>query len=455
VEAVLALLKLGDHPEDVYAWKTVNELFDVRRLLLPDCTDSSSASAAVSRLLSRQGLARTLKDFCGVLREKSGLVPNGLACERLKQLVEMGVDYESRSKGGDVDGFVRFLAESQQRELAVSSDVIRILTIHRSKGLWFDHVIVPLFEGDRSSSAIDAPTVSTPLYDGGQWVLSHLKKGCEAFNPKTRAAYEKMRSDRFAESLRTYYVALTRSKKSLYVVFPDDSDSNDYGKGLLMRDLIVTAIGGKLPYEIGVPPSLVPAQRPDSSDDGAVKRDVWEAQGTRESIERSSPSKSAHANGSTPSWLRASALFDADCGSAARHGVDVHAEYAKIEWADGDLASELPPAFRPAFVRSGENATVWRERSYELLIGNCWETGQFDRVVFTGGRDERSATIYDFKTNAREPGESDAAFAERMRLLYAPQMDAYRHALNRLTRIRTDRIRTELLLVSSGQAVIV
>jgi len=57
------------------------------------------------------------------------------------------------------------------------------------------------------------------------------------------------------------------------------------------------------------------------------------------------------------------------------------------------------------------------------------------------------------KTNAREPGEGDDAFAERMRTLYALQMEAYRQALSRLTGIPTDRIRTELLLVSSGQAV--
>jgi len=452
VEAVLALLRLGDHPDDVYAWRTVNDLFAVRKLIFPEGNDAAAVSEAVSRQLTRQGLARTLKDVCGVLREKGGLVPDGLACERLKQLVEMGVDYESRSKGGDVDGFVRFLSEAQQREIAVSSDVIRILTIHRSKGLGIDHVFVPLFEGTRSSSAIDAPTVSTPLYDGGSWVLSHLEKESVCFNRKTLAAYESMRSDRLKESLRTYYVALTRSKKSLFVVFPDDSNPDDYGKGLLMRDLIVTAVGGVLPYEVGEPPSLVPVKKGD--DDHVVRRrDVWAEGGERERIERCSPSRASHDGKNALRGIKAASLFDAEYGAAAHHGVDVHAAYQKIEWADAEMAATLPKAFREAFVKPSDDATVWRERSYELFDGKHWESGQFDRVVFSESDEARRATIYDFKTNAKRSDENDEAFAQRMRSLYASQMEAYRNALNRLTGIPTDRIKTELLLVSSGQAV--
>jgi len=452
VEAVLALLRIGDHPEDEYAWRTVNDRFGVRKLVLPACDDAAAASEAVSRMLTRQGLARTLKDFCAVLREKGGLAPDGLSSERLKQLVELGVQYESRGAGGDIDDFVRFLAKAQKREIAVSSDVIRILTIHRSKGLGIDHVFVPLFEGVRGTSAIDAPTVSTPLYDGGNWVLSHLKKDCISLNRKTLAAYESMRGDRLKESLRTYYVALTRSKKSLFVVFPDDSRPEDYGKGLLMRDLIVAAVGGALPYEAGDPPSFA-RPRQEEKTGPSVRRDFWAAGGKREQAERCSPSRASHGTWKAPQEAKAAVLFEADCGAAALRGSDIHAAYAKTVWADEQMAAGLPAAFRPAFVRPDVDATVWRERSYELFVGNRWETGQFDRVVFAGSGASRTATIYDFKTNAREPGESDDAFAERMRSLYVPQMAAYRRALNLLTGIPADRIAAALLLVSSGQAV--
>ena len=127
--------------------------------------------------------------------------------------------------------------------------------------------------------------------------------------------------------------------------------------------------------------------------------------------------------------------------------------YAAIEWADAETAAQLPEAFRPAFVRPGAAASVWRERAYELVDGDCWETGQFDRVVFVGSGADRVATIYDFKTNAREAGESEAAFAARMRTLYAPQMALYRQALSRLSGLVVERIGAQLLLEATGQAV--
>jgi len=452
VEAVLALLRLGDHPEDTYAWRTVNDLFPIRRLLLPDCTGAAEASAAIARLLSRQGLARTLKDFCGILREKGGLLANGLSCERLKELVEMGVTYEARATGGgDVDGFVRFLAVAQKREIAVSSDVIRILTIHRSKGLGIDHVFVPLFEMDRNTAAIDAPPVSTPLYDGGDWVLSHLHKDVVALNAQTRAAYERLRSARLKEALRTYYVALTRSKKSLFVIFPDDSDPREYDKGLLMRDVIVEAVGHKLPFESGTMPSCAPKQAKTAN--APLTRDVWPAVGRREIVTRHSPSKNMSGGEKTPAWMKASWLFKADYGQAAQRGIDVHAAYEKIEWADPETAARLPEAFREAFVRPAGEASVWRERSYEIFADGAWETGQFDRVVFRGTGSARTATIYDFKTNARGQEEEKAQFAQRLRAVYAPQMKAYRHALASLTGLAADRIQTKLLLEATGQVV--
>lgn len=452
VEAVLALLTLGDHPEDGYAWRTANDLFPVRQLILPDCPTAAVASAAVSRLLTRQGLARTLKDFCGVLRERGGLLPGGLSGERLKQLVEKGVAYEARGSFGGVDGFVRFLADAQRREIAASADVIRILTIHRSKGLGIDHVFVPLFEGRRGMAAIDAPTVSTPLYDGGDWVLPHLEKGCEALNEKTRAAYASLRSARLMESLRTYYVALTRSKKSLVVVFPDDSDPEDYAQGLLMRDLIVSAVNRKLPYVAGEPPVFEAGEA--AASQTAASRVAWAVtERRRETFVRATPSSAVPSSGAM--GVRAAALFDEDFGAAAQHGLDVHAAYQKIEWADAETAAALPPAFRAAFVKSSDEATVWRERGYEFFDGTRWASGRFDRVVFTGTGASRQATVYDFKTNAKAAGEDDAAFAQRLCTQYAPQMDAYRQALARLTGLPDAHIAAALLVTSTGQCVTV
>ena len=117
----------------------------------------------------------------------------------------------------------------------------------------------------------------------------------------------------------------------------------------------------------------------------------------------------------------------------------------------------LPPAFRAAFAKPSPEATVWREKSYEIYRKRGdkgeWETGQFDRVVFTGEGAERAAVIYDFKTNALRTGDSAEAFEQRMCQTYMSQMNAYRAALGALTGLPARRIRSVLLLQSTESAV--
>ena len=100
---------------------------------------------------------------------------------------------------------------------------------------------------------------------------------------------------------------------------------------------------------------------------------------------------------------------------------------------------------------AGEVA-LWRERSYERLVGAEWESGQFDRVVFRGEGAARRATVYDFKTNAIRRGETKEEFAARMREAYAGQMSAYRAAVASLADLPIERVSTVLLLVATGEA---
>ena len=83
-----------------------------------------------------------------------------------------------------------------------------------------------------------------------------------------------------------------------------------------------------------------------------------------------------------------------------------------------------------------------------------WESGRFDRVVFSGKDGGRGAVIYDFKTNARRRNETPEDFAERMKTACRAQMAAYKSALSHLVAdIPPDRIKTVLLLESTGMAV--
>ena len=88
--------------------------------------------------------------------------------------------------------------------------------------------------------------------------------------------------------------------------------------------------------------------------------------------------------------------------------------------------------------------------AFEIIDGNQWTTGVFDRVEFRGGVDTPLvAEIFDYKTNRPHSSETPAAFAERMRKTYSRQMAAYKRALCSLTGLAPEMVRTTLLLSST------
>ena len=465
VNALVDLLRLSEHPEDTFAWTAVSQLFPICSTLFPSRQGAETSSAYVSRAvatsLSHQGLSRTLQGYCRVLSNDSvGL--DDLSKQRLREMVGVAVAYEQRNASRfSIDGFEAFLAAAAKREQGTSSDVVRILTIHRSKGLTLDRVFVPLAEG--TTKGLADPGRQGLLYStGGNWVLPHLSADEVMLNEETKRAQNEMADESLLSNIRTYYVALTRARRAMYVITP--LAERDAAKPFF-RDVITSAVadfprrtmdnGCEIIFEQGAEPEF----KSDSDTAGKVvrtERQPWHHDKAAEPIERVSPSSSGHRDFASLG-LSASELFSENAGEAAKKGVEIHGQYEAIEWADEKELANLPPAFHVAFAKPSPEATVWREKGYEIyreVSGRgVWETGRFDRVVFTGSGAERAAVIYDFKTNARNPGESTEAFERRMCRTYALQANAYRAALEALTGLPASRIRSVLLLQSTESAV--
>lgn len=472
VKALVNLLRLADHPEDTFAWKFVNDLLPVRRILFPDKTEASLVSKLVASDLSRLDIARTLKNYCGRLCEDKYQLDD-LSRMRLHELVRAAVDYERRDSADyGIDGFIRFLDSLARRENGDSPRVIRILTIHRSKGLTLDRVFVPIWESDDSS--IVEPKKKTVVFGAGRsWVLPHVSSDIAQLNAAVAAVVEEQRDDRLLEALRTNYVAFTRARKALYVIQP----TNDAGVGVHFRSLVANAkivrdywecnkpeaedAGEEkatlVLFEQGVAPAFSEPKRKD------MTARTWKHVSPAEPVRRRSPSEETPVEKDAgTSFFNASSLFNADFGAQARHGTDEHAAFAEIERIDpsaprDDREREIlarDSTWREAFVLPAE-ATVWRERSYEIFDQKKkeWETGQFDRVVFHVKDGVRTADIYDFKTNRLRGSEAVEAFERRMRETYASQMAAYRSAISRLCGIQPENIASTLLLTATGTAV--
>ena len=461
VNALVDLIRLSEHPADTFAWKTVSRLFPICSTLFPQKRDEELSAAFVSRHvaadLSHLGLSRTLQKYCQALSEDSAGL-DSLSKMRLREMVGVAVAYEQRNAGRfSIDGFEAFLAASSRREQGTSPDAVRILTIHRSKGLTLDRVIVPLAEGAKWLA--DSGNQGLLYAAEGNWVLPHLSADEAALNPETAKARKEMADECLLSNIRTYYVALTRARKAMYVIAPlaERDEAKPY-----FRDVIVSAVadfkrlpaanGCEIIFEQGVEPEVKPRSGLTGNAD-RTERQFWHHEEAAETLERVSPSSSGYRDFVVP----ASHLFSESAGEAAKKGMEIHGRYEAVEWADEETLAALPQAFHVAFEKPSPKATLWREKSYEIYREadgrGEWETGQFDRVVFTGEGEEREAVIYDFKTNAVKSGESTDAFERRMCRTYAPQMNAYRAALGTLTGLPPGRIRSVLLLESTRTAV--
>ena len=120
--------------------------------------------------------------------------------------------------------------------------------------------------------------------------------------------------------------------------------------------------GCEIIFEQGDEPAFKKPKSSSAANDVRTERQSWHHDKPAETVERVSPSSSGHRVCAVP----ASELFSENAGEAAKRGVEIHGQYEAIEWADETGLAALPPAFHVAFSKPSSEATVWREKSYEI-----------------------------------------------------------------------------------------
>ena len=436
LSAMTELLALAEHPSDGFAYAHIAHT-PLAEALWPDgLPEIAGMSAQLLAEFTRKGVARKFRE----VREALKRVPdswNDFTESRFEDLIKCAAEFESiRDSRTRLSDFAQFLDHKKRRDYA-ESGMVRIMTMHQSKGLGFDYVIIPFYEHE---GLVDSSHVGPLESESPQWVVSNPGPDVALGDAVLGAAERRrMHAQRYG-SLCLDYVAMTRAKKALTLILhpanakppPIPAKFSDLARmvGLktdgdrecLRGATAAGAVGGN--GSAGPP---CPAKR-----------------GRRREIVKARPSESFY------SGLCGDVLFADGFGAAAKRGVEAHARFEKIEWLDGSAASS---ALERELVKPSADAKVWRERAYELFADGRWESGQFDRVVFWSDAEGRRAKICDYKTNAPRRGESADEFASRMRDTYMGQMLAYRRALSSLCGLPQTRIELKLLLVANGDVV--
>ncbi len=167
---------------------------------------------------------------------------------------------------GSLPRFLEFWDESGAEEkvpLPESADAVRILTIHKSKGLQFPVCIVPFHNWSAGPKA-EFGVVET----SGRRVLTRVTKAVG------RRYYENA-ADNLAEQANLLYVAWTRAEEELYVFVPDARDNQRLGAAPVMLGRLLNIPPEEAGLELGEAPACAwPEACGTTSVDAAAARDV-------------------------------------------------------------------------------------------------------------------------------------------------------------------------------------
>lgn len=142
----------------------------------------------------------------------------------------------------------RTFAERQRVEMRLESDdhAVQLVTMHNAKGLEYPVVFAPFVWDDKEKQ----------YWPGGGFQerppVAHVASGGAVYDlgsPAQEAHLALSDAERLAESLRLTYVAMTRARERLYVVWGPLGGGNASGLGHLLRDLPLPLMDGLASFD--------------------------------------------------------------------------------------------------------------------------------------------------------------------------------------------------------------
>lgn len=503
VEVILSLFRVADHPGDTVARFHLAHsplAAAIRFERHQDRLDALRLARDVRRRVLDEGYGATVFHYAQLLAPACSARDQS----RLQQLVELAYQYQPQStlRGDD---FVQFVAGKKVAD--PSSARVRVMSIHQSKGLEFDIVVLPELQ-PRLTGQVEDFVVGRPSPTQNiDVVCRYANRDVQKLLPQRfqQLFVEAERQD-VHESLCMLYVAMTRAVHALHMIVPA-AKSNEASLPKTWAGLLRSALAPGLP---ATPSTLLwhtgeahwdqqrhprPGETPTKQADEALpaaKFAVTFAPPLAESsrnLERKSPSSLE--GGET---VTAARLLEASDPAPKNRGTLFHAWLEQVAWLDAgqlpddqlqavaaNLASEIGvveqlPAviaeFRglvaqPAIAAALRKATyeqnaawagrspefeVLRERQFAVLLDGEILRGTIDRLVLVRSQGQViAADIVDFKTDAI--AASDPKLLASKTEFYLPQITAYRRAVAKMWRLGESAITARLVFLAAGKVV--
>jgi len=481
--ALLSLLQLAAHPGDRYASEHLR-MTPLRALVGEDALALAKTAASVAQAVFERGFTAFVQDWTRALLT----LPTELDAfhqKRLAQFADFAATFDETGDR-DLDQFCTAAREHTLRQIG-SNQAIQVMTIHKSKGLEFDMVILPELGSSGLANLKRSDWMIARDQGQTQWVIEQPNSKLIPLDPILNAQREAATHKAAFEALCRLYVAMTRAKQGLYLLVnpPPKTPSSITAERFLRLQLGIEANGPQHEPEVIHDQTLCVEWETGQRDWHQAHHASLEAAPTA-AISLSDPlgprlrqvqprQRRRTPSGEESHHVTGKQLFDRNRDLGRQLGSRVHELFALIDWwsASSDLAPlqqrwqaagfiekgdpltapaldlVLPtlsaPACLPAFAQPSPHALVWNEKPFDCIYEGDWISGIFDRVVLDRDASGQflSARIIDFKTDTA----ADAAALAEKAAGYAPQLALYRSAVARLTGLPPAQVTSALLFV--------
>ena len=397
-------------------------------------------------MIDAQGYSAIMRSISNYLDKKS---PDLTAFQKKRLAVWMEESAEFERSGGSLDEWIAHMKGLTRRE-DPPNDVIRIMTIHKSKGLEFDVVILPISGTQNFSDKTHHTSFKKKDAEGNiSGILLTPNKYIYQNQPALQQMFAEWEAGQQYEGFCKLYVALTRAVHATYVVIPPGSTGKSSASNESFKTIFHQACSGEGEYEEEKLPGA------DALCLYSSGNTQWFGQYPIREI-AAEPEETISLPNPTPRIIRKTPTSthgqkaSGSTSAGIAFGSAVHRIFERIlhfdaenppEWIthpntpEETLVAECLkiPSIQKLFSQD-EPCRILREQPLEALINGQWISGTIDRLILSPGK----AHIIDFKTDKVDSPEELAS-------RHLPQITSYRRIIAQITGLPETAISATLL----------
>ena len=494
VLVIQSALKLAEHSGDTLAYFHVLNSPLKAFWSQEDLSDATKISSELRARLDTVGFGGTVSALVNSLAPHCSFRDQ----ERLQQLIEEAYRFDS-VKQSLVHEFVDRLATTRVATQAES--VVRVMTIHQSKGLEFDAVFIPAIDqaiirqAPRLVSMRDSRT-GPPIS-----IMRNVSKNLLPYLPiEWQVACQEANYQQLGEALCLFYVALTRARHALYLyatpnknpikqwgsalhsVFANEQTSGEPGVMIYRNgqvDWVEQLISRKGPAIESPKPSSLKVEL--KLDDTLLRNPHWIAPSQQPRLDAIEPLVDSWKPEDTAAtvigklihrWFEEIRTWIEDFSPDKSQLLKIAASaLTKDEMMQLQLDQQAnrflryceSPAIRQVFSQARYRAwnqpsklrlEVTNERRFLISIDDQLIRGVIDRCVLGWDQDRViRAEVIDYKTDAK-PGNVELSTWVQQRVEHhLPQLQMYRKVLCRQFSLHPEMVQVTLVLLNEQQVV--